>query len=117
MLQVLMSQWLGASTAEAMLLSKMSEVMRKDVDKALAEAPAGKPQPSRFTRKEAAAREAAQVGAGAGGGGDHRPGAPQGQLRRNAHHRLRSVGAACLLIEGDGITGGTAPWEFSWAAA
>ncbi len=56
-----MTQWLGAAAAEAMLLGKMSDMMRKDVDKALSEAPAGKPQPSRFTRREAAAREAAQV--------------------------------------------------------
>lgn len=60
-MQVLVSRWLGASTAEATLLSKMSEMMRKDVDKALAEASSGKPQPSRFTRKEMLAREAAQV--------------------------------------------------------
>lgn len=48
---------------EAVLLSKMSDIMRKDVEKAIKEAPVGKPQPSHFTRKEADAREIALVSA------------------------------------------------------
>lgn len=40
------------------LLDKMPAAMRKDVDAAIAELPAGKKQPSRWTRREAAERAA-----------------------------------------------------------
>jgi hypothetical protein len=42
--QVLAVRWLGMAAAEPTLLAKMSDIMRKDVEKAVAEAP-GKPQP------------------------------------------------------------------------
>ncbi len=57
------------------LLDKMPAAMRKDVDAAIAELPAGKKQPSRWTRREAAERAARDAEAqpmdvdGAGEGG------------------------------------------------
>lgn len=43
-LQVLACQWLSAGVLEGALLGKMSDIMRKDVEKAVAEAPS-KPEP------------------------------------------------------------------------
>ena len=48
--QVLAAQWLGQAAVEATLLAKMSDVMRKDVEKAIMEAPQ-RPEPQRLTRK------------------------------------------------------------------
>ena len=42
--QVLACRWLGMAAVEPTLLAKMSDIMRKEVEKAVAEAP-GKPQP------------------------------------------------------------------------
>jgi len=41
---VLACQWLGTCAVDSALLSKMSDIMRKDVEKAVAEAPA-RPEP------------------------------------------------------------------------
>lgn len=43
-MQVLACRWLGTAAMEPTLLAKMSDVMRKDVEKAVAEAP-GRPEP------------------------------------------------------------------------
>jgi hypothetical protein len=72
-----LAAYLGQSVVAGVLLDKMPAAMRKDVDAAVAELPASKKQPSRFTRREAAERaahgdgEAMDVdgGDGADGGG------------------------------------------------
>ncbi len=50
---------MGAATVQATLVDKMPDAMRKDVEKSIQEAPAGRRQPERFTRKEQARRAAA----------------------------------------------------------
>ena len=60
--------YLGQGVVAGTLLDKMPAAMRKDVDAAIAELPAGgKKQPSRWTRSEAAARAAAAAEAAARG--------------------------------------------------
>lgn len=53
-----LAAYLGQGVVSGVLLDKMPAAMRKDVDAAIAELPAGKKQPSRWTRREAAERAA-----------------------------------------------------------
>ena len=55
-MQVELAGWLGAETIQSTLLDKMPELMRKDLDKLLAEAGGAYKRPERFTRSEAAKR-------------------------------------------------------------
>lgn len=48
--------WLGAETIQSTLLDKMPELMRKDLDKLLAQAGGAHKRPERFTRSEVAKR-------------------------------------------------------------
>ncbi|KAL4424717.1 hypothetical protein ABPG77_000060 [Micractinium sp. CCAP 211/92] len=70
-----LAAYLGQGVVAGVLLDKMPAAMRKDVDAAITELPAGKKQPSRWTRREAAERAARDAEAqpmdvdGAGEGG------------------------------------------------
>jgi hypothetical protein len=55
-LSVELAAYLGQAVVAGVLLDKMPAAMRKDVDAAIAELPAARKRPSRFTRREAAAR-------------------------------------------------------------
>lgn len=54
-----MRAWLGADYVQGSLCAKMPDLMRKDVDKLIADYQGAKTQPDRFTRKEQAVRAAA----------------------------------------------------------
>ena len=58
-LQMELCSWMGAAPVQATLVEKMPDTMRKDVERSIQEAPAGRKQPERFTRKEQARRAAA----------------------------------------------------------
>ena len=55
-MQAELAGWLGAEAVQGTLLDKMPELMRKDLEKLLAEAPGGRRRAQRFTRREAARR-------------------------------------------------------------
>ncbi|KAK9818850.1 hypothetical protein WJX81_005118, partial [Elliptochloris bilobata] len=57
-LTVELAGWLGAEAVQGTLLDKMPELMRKDLEKLLAEAGNARKRPQRFTRHEAARRPA-----------------------------------------------------------
>ena len=58
-LQMELCSWMGAAIVQATLVERMPDAMRKDMEKSIQEAPAGRKQPERFTRKEQARRAAA----------------------------------------------------------
>lgn len=62
-ISVQLCAYLGQGVVAGVLLDKMPAAMRKDVDAAIADLPAGKKQPSRFTRKEAVERAAREADA------------------------------------------------------
>lgn len=54
------ASWLGPDIVRSLLLDKMPDMMRKDIEKLVEEAGAGiRKQPERFTRKEMSRRAAA----------------------------------------------------------
>ena len=61
--QVELRAWLGTDYVQGSLCGKMPDLMRKDVEKLIAEYTGSRTQPERFTRKEQAAREAAMEAA------------------------------------------------------
>ena len=67
-LQVELRAWLGADYVQGSLCGKMPDLMRKDVEKLIAEYSGSKTLPERFTRREQAAREAAAEVADEAGG-------------------------------------------------
>lgn len=73
--------YLGAGVVAGVLLDKMPAAMRKDVDSAVENLPAGKKQPSRFTRREAAERATRQAEAQPMDvdGGEEEGGSPGGE--------------------------------------
>jgi hypothetical protein len=50
--QVELARWLGAPMLRASLFDKMRDAIKDDIEKLLANAPEGRPQAQRFTRKE-----------------------------------------------------------------
>lgn len=78
--QVAACQWLGTDAVSGILLDKMPDAMRKDVEKSVAENP-DKPKPPRLTRSQAAARKAEPaVAVGVEGLGEY----PEGGLQEAA---------------------------------
>lgn len=59
-LTIELSSWVGPAVVQSVLIDKMNDAMKKDVATSVAELPPGKKKPLRFTRKEAAARAAAE---------------------------------------------------------
>lgn len=59
-LTIELAAWVGAPVVQSVLLEKMSDAMRKDVEGAIQALPPGKKKAERFTRKEAVARAAGE---------------------------------------------------------
>eukprot|EP00232_Nephroselmis_pyriformis_P008410 CAMPEP_0182876752 /NCGR_PEP_ID=MMETSP0034_2-20130328/14326_1 /TAXON_ID=156128 /ORGANISM="Nephroselmis pyriformis, Strain CCMP717" /LENGTH=510 /DNA_ID=CAMNT_0025009557 /DNA_START=53 /DNA_END=1581 /DNA_ORIENTATION=- len=95
-LTVEMTRWVGADLVRNVLMEKMREAMKKDVEDMLSSVEPGKPKPERYTRKDQKAMAAKAAAAAAAAAA-----APEGGDEAGPAAVSRSQTAAAAVVDDD----------------